>query len=70
MQDVDESTKECDAFYDELIILITKILALLEKQKAADNILWIINVKKNFIPIIKMIKEVKQYKQKRIMPLI
>jgi len=70
MQDVDESTKECDAFYDELIILITKILALLEKQKAADNILWIKNVKKNFIPIIKMIKEVKQYKQKRIMPLI
>ena len=70
MQDVDESTKECDVFYDELIILITKILALLEKQKAADNILWIKNVKKNFIPIIKMIKEVKQYKQKRIMPLI
>ncbi len=31
MQDVDESTKECDVFYDELIILITKILVLLEK---------------------------------------
>ncbi len=57
-------------FYNELITFITKALALFKELKAISNILWVKNIKKNFIPMIEMIKEVEQYKWKRTIPLI
>ena len=69
LQDTDDLLEDCDLFYNELIVSTTQALNLLEEQKAAGNIKWVKNVKKNFIPIIEMVKEVEKYKRKRTMPL-
>ena len=61
--------EDCDLLYNELITSTTKVLNLLEEQKATGNTRWIKNVKKNFIPIIEMVEEVERYKRKRTMPL-
>ena len=68
LQDTD-NLEDCDLLYYELIVSTTKVLNLLEEQKAAGNIRWVKNVKKNFIPIIEMVEEVEKYKRKRTMPL-
>lgn len=54
--------------YDELIESTIKALALLQEQKAANNLHWVNGVKKNFNQIIKMVEEVEQYRRRRTMP--
>jgi hypothetical protein len=69
-QDTENLVEEdCDLLYNELIVSTTKVLNLLEEQKAAGNIRWIKNVKKNFIPITEMVEEIEKYKRKITMPL-
>ena len=68
-QDTDSEIENCDAFYNELIVSTTKALDFLKEQKSAGNIRWVKSVKKNFIPIMEMVKEIEKYKRKRTMPL-
>ncbi|CAG8793302.1 43654_t:CDS:2, partial [Gigaspora margarita] len=65
----DDLNENSDELYDELMILTTKALNLLEEQKAVGNSQWVRNIKKNFGPISRMVEEIEQYKRKRTLPL-
>ncbi|CAG8645077.1 44830_t:CDS:2 [Gigaspora margarita] len=57
--------KNSNELYNELMILTTKALNLLEVQKSVGNSQWVRSLKKNFSPISRMVKEIEQYKRKR-----
>ncbi|CAG8757324.1 20776_t:CDS:1, partial [Racocetra persica] len=61
--------KNIEKIYEELITLTTKALRLLEKQKIAENVPWARSIRKNFNPIKKIVNEVKEYRNRRILPL-
>src|SRR5688572_22000681 len=63
-QDTDSEIENCNAFYNELIVSTTKALDFLKEQKSAGNIRWVKSVKKNFIPIMEMVKKLKNINEK------
>ncbi|CAG8831549.1 15829_t:CDS:1, partial [Racocetra persica] len=64
-----EEEEDYDRVYDELISTTTKALNILKEQKTFNNIQWIKSIKKNFNSVNKMVDEIEQYQQKRMMPL-
>jgi len=61
-----ESTEEEDiGLFDDLIDTTEKALTLLKEQKSAGNIKWCKGAMKSFNGIIKLVKEVDQYRRKR-----
>ena len=64
-----ESTEEDIGLFDDLIDTTEKALTLLKEQKSAGNIKWCKGAMKSFNGIIKLVKEVEQYRRKRTMPL-
>jgi hypothetical protein len=66
---VEESTENSLETYDELIESTRKALLLLEEQKAAGNVQWLNNIKRNFNPVTQMVQDVERYRRKRTMPL-
>ncbi len=64
-----KSIDKDNRLFDNLIIITEKALVLLEEQKLTGNFKWYKAITKSFNGIIRLVKDVEQYRMKRIMPL-